>query len=495
MSKAKTTADKSVTLERTDTKKIILPENMSTKDAREWLARWEAEDERVVTVNDSTDIFLPDGLQALAKALADIYGWVNLVPTPGFFGPTPPQMLSLRTGPGDTDTIQVPWGNIAIPGIEGYLTTSFYFKNNLPYFQLGGTVKRKNEKEVKTIVARTREIARTQSLYRHRALKVNFVEDLEDAQSMEEFFPTFLDLGALKDPLVFPAEVDRLVKANIFTPIEHTEACRTHGIPLKRGVLLAGAYGVGKTLTAYHTAKTATENGWTFLYLQSVSQLSEAITWAKQYQPCVLFAEDVDQILAGDGRNEDVNAVLNTIDGVDSKGSELMVVLTTNHVDNVNPAFLRPGRLDAVIHIGLPDAEAAHRLLLQYGRGLIDETSDLTKASAMLAGKIPAVIREVVERSKLAMVMRVTAYGGEDKVTGDDLCVSCESMHKHLELLSPKPKDTRSPFEKASQILVDGISQTLKDVVVTETTFTEAEPYFVPPTENKENRGKRLPKG
>jgi SpoVK/Ycf46/Vps4 family AAA+-type ATPase len=75
---------------------------------------------------------------------------------------------------------------------------------------------------------------------------------------------------------------------------------QAHKVPLKRGVLLEGPYGTGKTLTAFVTAKKCVENGWTFIMLDRVAALKEALTFARMYAPAVVFAEDIDRSVEGE---------------------------------------------------------------------------------------------------------------------------------------------------------------------------------------------------
>lgn len=446
------TGDKTVAvIYSADTKQIVLPEGMSNRDGMEWLARKEKEDQREVSIHEVVDAYPFDGALALHKTLAKIYGWVDLAPTPGFFGSSPPKMVGVRTGPGPDDTVQVPWGTIQIPGISGSLTTGIAVRNGRPMFTIGGVVKRKHEKEVAEIAKLTRGFVREESIYRGKPIKVAF-PDAEEASDLDDFNPRFLDLSDVRpEELVFSKDVMTLISTNLFTPIEQTQLCRDHQIPLKRGILLAGPYGVGKTLTAYVAAKKCAENGWTFVYLDSVADLERAIYFAQQYAPAMIFAEDIDQVLNGSDRTEAVNRILNTIDGVDTKASEMLVVLTTNHVDRINQAMLRPGRLDAVISVGPPDTEAAIRLVRQYGRGLVADTADLHKVGETLDGSIPAVIREVVERAKLAAISRMSA-GDVLTIEAADLLIASDSMITHLELLKPKAEDPRSNAEKAAEI-------------------------------------------
>src|SRR5882672_4924778 len=240
------------------------------------------------------------------------------------------------------------------------------------------------------------------------------------------------------------------VVTNLWTPIEHTAWCREHDVPLKRGVLLEGPYGTGKTLAATITAKKCEANGWTFITVGRVSALEAALQFAVGYQPCVVFVEDIDREMAGE-RTAKMDDILNKVDGIVSKVSEIMVVLTSNKAGEINRAMLRPGRLDAVLHIGAPDAGAVQKLLRVYGRKLIRPDEDLTQAGAALAGRIPAVIREVVERSKLYAISR--APGAEFFLTDADIVRSAKGMAHHLRLLDGDPTEDKTPAERLATAL------------------------------------------
>ena len=449
---AATTDDKMVDVERHG-KKLIIPEGMKYADAREWLARKEKSEEEVASVYELVETFPLDGSYAFMRAMERIYGWTDIVPTPGFWGPTPPMMIGLQV---DVDkTVQVLWGRATIPNVEGFLDTGFALKDGRIIFAIRGQVKRKDLPEVKKIAALTREIATQESVYKGKAIRIAFEKVTPENFNPDDAMPTFFDTRTVKvEDLVFPDVVQELVEVNIFTPIEKTAECRKHQIPLKRGILLEGPYGTGKTLTADVSAKKAVDNGWTFIYLENVKQLQQAIYFAQQYQPAVIFAEDIDSVVTGE-RDEEMNDILNTIDGVDTKRSEIMVILTTNHVDLINKAMLRPGRLDAVISVRPPDAKAVNKLVRLYGRTLLDKEENIDEACEVLAGQIPATVREVVERSKLAAIRR---RGGETlRLTGDDLKLSAKGMMAHLELMVPTIEDKRSVQEKSATIIAKAV--------------------------------------
>lgn len=429
---------------------IIIPDGMSFDTAIQWLLRRKAEDERKVAIHEEIHGYPLDAAHALAKALSQKYGWVDLVPTPGFFGSTPPAFIGVEVDFGKVD--QVPWGTIAIPGVDGVIETGVdKNKDGLPILVLTGVVKQKNQKEVAAIAELTREFLRDHSIYRGNAIRVTFPEP--GAKFDPTQCPKFIDTSSVREEeLIFTPETKRILNTALFTPVERTQLCRDHKIPLKRGILLEGPYGTGKTLTAYVMAKKCRANRWTFIYLEDIDHLPEAIQFAKQYSPCVVFAEDIDQVLRGE-RTSDMNSVLNTIDGIEAKKSEIIVVLTTNHVEQINKAMLRPGRLDTVISVRAPDATATTALLKLYSRDRMKPGENLETVGAKLQGQIPAVIREVVERSKLAAVSRMDDQE-ELYITAVDLMTSAEGMLTHLDLLKTHEVDGETAADK----LMKGLS-------------------------------------
>jgi transitional endoplasmic reticulum ATPase len=434
---------------------LVVPESMSTKQAIEVLQRKLIYDDEPVALNIRFDTFLLDGAQALQKALHKKYGWVGMqVIPPTFFDPArPPQMIGVNISA--KETIHVPWGRIMLPGVEGYLETGMEKTNDGRLcFVLHGTVKRKHMKAVEEIVALTKKFLETDSIYKGKAVRIRFKDSDGDALEMPE--PRFLDLSNVKEhELIYSDDVNRAIQASLFTPIERAEECRALGIPLKRGVLLAGPFGVGKTLAAYVAAYKAEKAGWTFVYCETAPELADVVRFAQQYAPAVVFCEDIDRVVSGD-RDIDMDQILSIVDGIESKESEILIVLTTNEVKNINQAMLRPGRLDSVVNVTPPDPGAVVRLIHLYARGILANGEDLTEVGVHLAGQIPAVIRECVERSKLH-ALRLSQPGEEVRITSEALLSAAMEMEFALNLLVPKAADTRSEVVKAAQITADAI--------------------------------------
>lgn len=451
---------KDVEIKREGTQ-IILPNDMSIDDAINWLNEKKKADETYVAVIHTVDAFPLDGAYAFKRAIDEIYGFSAPVP-PSFFK-AGTGLISLQVSP--TENVQVPWGPIKIPDIDGELAASLDTRNDPPIFLITGKVKQKDAHKLKRLHERTIEIVRESSIYRGKAIRVryNYQEEGRPFDPLKDA-PEFMSLSAnSENDFVMEPDIQELLNVTLFRPIENHQTMRKWGIPLKRGILLAGRYGTGKTMTANVTALKGTRSGWTFIYLTDVSYLASCIRLASKYLPAIIFAEDIDRVTDG-GRTVALDSILNTIDGVDSKNKDLITVLTTNHLDKIDPAMLRPGRLDAVIDVQAPGPVAAGRLVQIYSRGMLDQDVDLAKIGNMLAGMIPASIREVVERAKIFAVGRSTGDANAICVSQADLEVAGRSVKAQIRLTegnkSTAPEDARIT---AAKIVARAITAPLDD--------------------------------
>jgi hypothetical protein len=441
--------------------KIILPDGMSYEEGREWLTLREVEEEQVVYINENINVFPLEGAYAFAKALDKKFGFYAKVSTPHWWGESYPTLLGLETDFGKTE--QVPWGRIRLPTLDGYLETAITMSADgiRPIFCIKGEVKQKHKALVMEIAELTRQIANEESIYKGKAFAMHFPNEDENEHWTPTTAPRFMDLSQVNaDELIFPKETEDLVQYGVFTPIRKTQVCRDNKIPLKRGILLEGPPGCGKTLTAGVVAKECLKFGWTYIYIDNVKDLAQAIHFARQYQPAVIFGEDIDREVSGE-RDEDIDEVLNTLDGVDTKNSELMVILTTNHVERITTEAIRPGRLDMVISVKQPDSPAVERLVRLYARGLLNPSANLHEVGKALQGQIPAVIREVVERSKLASLARMND-GDPLSIEPKDLIIAAEGMIAHLALLNRKPTTDKDSITQLGNALSEAAVTAVK---------------------------------
>lgn len=438
--------------------KITIPDKMKISDAILVLTRRMQYDEEMVLINHKFDCFVWDGAYALYKAMEKKYGWASAEAQWGWFGPQLPQLIGVEVERGKI--VQIPWGTFRVAALENAeLTSGYTQKDGRMVFQFSAKVKRKFEDDINELRSLVKEFVQTHSIYKGKAIAIKFRDSEGDRMEMPE--PTFLNLEGVKEgELIFPEDVDHAIRTNLFTPIERIEDARKLRVPIKRGILLVGDFGVGKTLSAYVAAKKAVENRITFVYCQDAREFSEVMRFATQYSPAVVFCEDIDKVApAGEAHSAEVDDIINTMDGVDTKNHEIISVLTTNEVKKVNLALIRPGRLDAVVHVRRPDSVAVQRLVRLYGGDLIAEKEDLSEVGRLLADNIPAVIREVVERSKLS-ALRLSEPGKlPRKIPAEALVESSKTMNMQLELLRKQHEKQPGDVEKVAYIVGRQIAQ------------------------------------
>jgi transitional endoplasmic reticulum ATPase len=417
---------------------LLIPNGMSVDQAIDMLDRRRSYLNEEVSISRTFNAFPWDGANALAEALTAKFGWAAAEGTPDFFGKRPPRMITIEVGFGETR--KIPWGCFSLPGISGYIQTSAEYKDGRICFAITGEVLRKDEAVVEGLLNELQEYLAVNSIYAGKAIKLRFRDDNGDLLEMPE--PKFLQTDHIsRDMLVYSKKIEDEIEHNLFTPITRMNDCIANDIPVKRGVLLGGPYGTGKTMAATVASKLAVDAGITYVYVPHADELADAIEFAKQYNrtACVIFCEDIDRAIAGE-RSVEMDDILNILDGIDTKGSKIITVLTTNHLENINPAMLRPGRLDSIINVLPPDAEAVSRLFHLYGGSTIAADEDLSKAADLLSGTIPAVIAEVVKRAKLVQLGLQAPGTKVENITGEALYQSALSMQDQITLLAEQSK-------------------------------------------------------
>jgi transitional endoplasmic reticulum ATPase len=437
--------------------KIMIPNNMEIDDVIQALKERKEYMNQDMEVNRTYDVFPWDGALAIQRVFKERFGWVPGRTIPGdFFTPDQiPQTISVEVGYKQTQ--QVPWGRFGIPGVKGTLETCFRRKQGRVIFGITGFILRKDEWLVNEILDEVQQELNQGSIYLGQAIGVRFYDDDGDELSVPEV--KFLDAGVTPESLILSRDLEQIVETNLLTPIRRAADCELNGIQVKRGILLGGPYGTGKTLAAAVAAHEAVKHGVTYVYVQRADELAHAIKFARQYDDpaCVVFCEDVDRIMHGE-RNVEMDDLLNVIDGIDGKDTNIIVVLTSNFLTEINQALLRPGRLDAVIEVLPPDAEAVQRLLRHYAGSAISLETDLSGIGDELQGNIPAIIEEVVKRAKLAELRRINPGELVKEISEESLMESAKTMTKQLALLEERDVDATPTLDSAMRNVVSEAS-------------------------------------
>jgi ATPase family protein associated with various cellular activities (AAA) len=218
---------------------------------------------------------------------------------------------------------------------------------------------------------------------------------------------TFLPRPSLQaSDVVLPDGVLTMIERHVVRSAKQTEALRSHGQHLKRGLLLYGAPGTGKTHTVRYLLSSLPE--CTVFVLSGVAMfrhLRATTALARRLAPSVIVVEDVDLIAQDRSYSPDGNPVLyellNEMDGIGSE-ADVTFVLTTNRVEVMEQALTqRPGRIDLAVEVPKPDAECRERLLRLYAAGTPLDLPSAAQVVEATEGVTASFIKELVRRAVL----------------------------------------------------------------------------------------------
>lgn len=327
-----------------ETSKIILPEGMSKRDAaRDLQNQWENEEQ----LQDFQTILegweWKDGLRAVRNVMEEKFGWIKGGHASWF--ETPPTEVSIVTGykKGKPIIEQGFMGKVKFPTYENCDGSIGVTKAGETYVTL--KAKRKFSPQINTFFQELNVYLQNNSIYRGKPVVVTWKNERID-----------LEITELKvnDKIVLN-EKERMV-------VDHFVLDQL-GEQGKRCFLFTGDYGNGKSETAIEIGDFAVKKEISFFYLKQAALFSRVLSFAKKYEPCVLFVEDIDEIASGEDRDSAMNDILNTIDGVQTKGRNITVLFTTNHEKRINKALRRPGRIDLIINFANPTKDTAQKIL------------------------------------------------------------------------------------------------------------------------------------
>lgn len=228
------------------------------------------------------------------------------------------------------------------------------------------------------------------------------------------------DIGGLED-------VKKNLQEMILYPIEHPDKFLKFGMTPSKGVLFYGPPGCGKTLLAKAVANECSANFisikgpelLTMWFGESEANVREVFDKARAAAPCVLFFDELDSVGtargssmgdAGGAGDRVMNQLLTEMDGVGAKKS-LFFIGATNRPDILDEALLRPGRLDQLIYIPLPDKPSRLGILkADLRKTPLAKDVDINFLAELTDGFSGADIAELCQRASKAAVREVRQY-------------------------------------------------------------------------------------
>lgn len=224
-----------------------------------------------------------------------------------------------------------------------------------------------------------------------------------------------------------------------------------------RGLLLFGPPGTGKTLLArclagqaeaafFHLRVVDVASMW---YGQAERRLQAVFDQARQQPRAIVFIDEIDALAppretAHEATHRVISTLLENLDGLEERGN-VLVVASTNRPESVDPAFLRPGRIDRLIEVPLPDPASRREILLVHmraaerraGRQLfkeLDKAFDWRRLLRATGGMSGADLEEIVRRTLEARVR--SAADGDDLIDARELL---DEVRRFSWLRTPPP--------------------------------------------------------
>ncbi len=227
------------------------------------------------------------------------------------------------------------------------------------------------------------------------------------------------------DDLILPPATFADVRRQVVGVARARERLRAAGQHLKRGVLLYGPPGVGKTHTVRYLVGQLTGTTVVELTGESLGAIREACSIARSLQPSMIVVEDVDLIAQQrdhyGGDTPLMFTLLNEMDGL-ADDSDVVFLLTTNREDLLEPALAsRPGRVDQAVHIDVPDRAARARLFELYSGRLEVDTANLDSVLEACEGVTASFLKELLRRAAVVAADRDPDATGDLHVSSVDL--------------------------------------------------------------------------
>ncbi|HUE26066.1 MAG TPA: AAA family ATPase [Solirubrobacteraceae bacterium] len=272
-------------------------------------------------------------------------------------------------------------------------------------------------------------------------------------------FPSLPAVG--RDEVVLPDGTLERLEQHAIAIAAHADELRTAGRHLKRGVLLHGPPGTGKTLTVNYLLSAMEGRTAVILTGQALGLIEQAFAIARDLTPSTVVLEDVDLVAGvrtGPGSHGVLFELLNQLEGL-AEDSDLLVLLTTNRPDLIEPALAaRPGRVDLALELPLPDEDARRRLFRLYAQKIEldpDAERELVEHSPGATG---AFIKELMRQATLRAAVNGSQPRAADVV--EMLAEMLEDREALTRRLLGQPHDGAGPQTPPSPAMFRAIAST-----------------------------------
>lgn len=422
--------------------RIMSQPGIKYADALDYIDNELKQSKKMAKINYRIRCFRNDGIYQLNQAISQVFGAVVSKEQRNPSGESSVQTVDITLA--DGTRVKAPYGDISLEGLGEGSSININYDSSTHDLVITGKCQFRFSSLMDDIIEVTKHNLRTNSIYKGQALEISDIND-----------PKILDLSGIDRQLMVLSKETEYALRPIYARIMNPTMCLEKGIPLKFGALLEGGYGTGKTLLAFKLAKKAVANNWMFIYLKDPKLLAEALRMSKIIDQSghgvLIFVEDIDQVTRGN-RDSAMQDILNTLDGGDTKDMNVITLFTTNHIELIEPTFLRGKRVGTIISMGPLDAETAEQFIRKsFEIGCYTILDDLTDVCKFIEAShiAPAFMAEIIEKVKSMMVL-----ANQCEVKADDIKYSVQSYLRQVELSRTKDMSV-TPEKKFVDSLLD----------------------------------------
>lgn len=266
------------------------------------------------------------------------------------------------------------------------------------------------------------------SIYRNRVLALRFETAMRDEDGDVEK-PAGLRVLFAPEPrlndgdIVMDEATRQLLWRNVVDLHERRHVLKAHGVPIRRGVLLHGPPGTGKTFACRWLCAKLPETTRIVVAGSALQQVTAVFALARMLQPSLVIFEDVDLVFTARDittQGSILGELLDQMDGL-RPHEDVGFVLTTNAIDRIEAAIKdRPGRISQCIHLGAPAPELRRRYLEHYLAPYATAELDVDTLVARSGGATQAFLKDWVHRAVQIATQRLDPGAGKAELRMDD---------------------------------------------------------------------------
>lgn len=245
-------------------------------------------------------------------------------------------------------------------------------------------------------------------------------------------------------------------------PLKYPNLYEEMKAEIPNGILLYGPPGTGKTMLARAVAH---ESGANFIAINGPELMSmwvgeterairEVFKRARQSAPTIIFFDEIDAITTTRGLDPNrvtdriVSQLLTELDGISKRKERVITIAATNRPDIIDPALLRPGRLEKIIYVPPPDYSGRLALFSKLINNRPHQDLDLERLAKMTEYYTPAEIKGIVNKAILLAIRRAKTTGEKPVLTMEDLI---ESMKYIKPIVTPSMLEYYARFTEMNK--------------------------------------------